>query len=367
MASEFFYRNLWREYTPVSSSEHPLFPATETWGRWPSQGWRSLYGAGSAGGTFEVVAGIADQINFKEGAPLLTATLAPGVYTALGFAAQIKAQLDAVGGAPVYTVTYNQTGTSRGKWTIASTANVNLILSVAARSAYPSIGFTTGVDTGMAVTHTGDSAAIHTQETLTEDFGSALDIDGVLIAGHNFQLGATCRVDLSPDNFATIPVSQSFVIQAGIMGLVFPAPHTYQYGRLWIADPDNPDFFVRIGVPFWACGLRPARGYRRGRTRQLKDASLMLSSDNENKTSLQRDRYWPRTWGFNAVKSAEQLLFKAFADYVGLSRDLFFVEDIAHPNETARYLQLTSYSEQFFSGGLEGVYWDIALAAEELI
>ena len=84
-------------------------------------------------------------------------------------------------------------------------------------------------------------------EWLKFDLGSAEDVQGVFVVGHNITSGATVKVQAnSSDDFASPPVDVSMTY-GDIIYYLFSSSQSYRYWRITIDDSGNSDGYIEIG------------------------------------------------------------------------------------------------------------------------
>lgn len=233
--------------TLTPSSEDSEFPASNLQLYSRARTWR-------ASGYF-VITSSNNKLNFDEGGSELTATITAATYTPTTLAAEIKTQMDGAGGAGTYTVTFS---TSTGKWTLASDqATFNLLWNTGTDTANTigdTIGFDTSADDTGAVTYTGDNIALHTEEFLVVDLGSALAVDSVAlmfnpIDGITTSSTATIKIQANASNSwgsPSVDVTLTPDTQDKVATHFFSSDQSYRYWRLSIVDPDNANAYLEI-------------------------------------------------------------------------------------------------------------------------
>lgn len=252
MSVEFRILNVNLVNTPsvviTKSSEDPAFPVTNLQQFSRSRTWRTT-------GNF-VIDSTNNKLDFDEGGSQITATITSGTYTPTTLATEIKTRLDASVGAGTYTVTYS---VSTGKWTISETgaATFNIRWNTGTNTAVsigPTIGFTTAANSTGALTYTGSLVAIHTEEWVVFDFGSAVVVDSVAILfdpveGATVDLSGALTIQANASNVWTAPsVSVALTIDSDdvVSTNFFTSDQTFRYWRLKIVDPNNPNLYVEI-------------------------------------------------------------------------------------------------------------------------
>lgn len=266
--------------TLTPSSEDSEFPASNLQLYSRARTWR-------ASGYF-VITSSNNKLNFDEGGSELTATITAATYTPTTLAAEIKTQMDGAGGAGTYTVTFS---TSTGKWTLASDqATFNLLWNTGTDTANTigdTIGFDTSADDTGAVTYTGDNIALHTEEFLVVDLGSALAVDSVAlmfnpIDGITTSSTATIKIQANASNSwgsPSVDVTLTPDTQDKVATHFFSSDQSYRYWRLSIIDPDNANAYLEIPKLILANATELSQNPEQVFTYQLTDKSEIKRTD----------------------------------------------------------------------------------------
>lgn len=205
------------------------------------------------GGLF-VIDATNNKIDFDEGGGPLVATITVGSYTVSGLQTEIKTQLENAG-AETYTVSKS---TPTGTWTLASAGSTfDLLWNTGANTAN-SIGSTIGFDTANddtgSLSYTSDNSAIHTQEWLVFNLGSALPIDTFAmvfdkLSGPVFSNAAVLKLQANATDAWSSPsldVTLSIDSTYNTITHFFTADESYQYWRLSIVDANNAAGYVEV-------------------------------------------------------------------------------------------------------------------------
>lgn len=349
------HESLWAAGTVTASTEHPSFPATNTQHRWYKKPWRSKYGPDSGWGLFYITAGNNRKIYFDEGGGQLEGSIIAGSYNANTLCAKIKKAMEAVG-ALTYTVTYDD---DTNLFTIAGSGNFVLVLSSTTAAIWNSIGWTSGVDTASAASHTAEEMRIHTSELLYCDAGATSTIRFIAIKGHNLQSTATITVRYYSDAFTTIVDSETLTWHAGQIAVL--NAESYRYFAVEIADADNPDGYVEVGL-VWAGDSNTLHyGFTMERSMTPEDPSIVTSSDDGQESTIQMTKYSGWNYIFDAVEpNTDRPLLLAIFEEIGKTRPCFIVE--APPSsgdvgEDAEYVTLPEWEWTHIAGS----YWGLAL------
>ncbi len=357
----------------ATTSEHPNFPVSRIQHMWPKKEWRSRYGTGSGWGYFGV--GTTNQkIDFEEtGATPLVATILQGQYTADSLCTAIKTALE-LAGASTYTVTYSD---STNKFTIVSNgAGGGGIFTLLwftgankANSAAGMLGFLDAADDSGALTYTSDNMRIHTIEVITADLGSAIEIKGFGIKGHNFQNDAVLKLQanttnsfVSPSFSVTIPITTDL-----IMGY-FSSAQTYRYWRIYIEDIDNPDGYVKIGRPFLGSYFSPVIEARRDYNEEYEDNSKKLFSEGGQISVNEEEGRWKGryVWDFCDDNLGDDLDdFKTMWEYSKAWKDMFVTLDVNSISTRTFFARIASKLD--INHILDEEIWRVSLELEELL
>lgn len=254
----------------TASSEDAAFPVENISHFHRSKMWHST-------GTF-VISSSNRKIDFDIGGGAVVATLTTGTYTPTALAAEIVTQLNATA-AGTYTCSYS---TSTGKWTITKSAGtLSLLWNTGANTAnglHTTIGFSSAADSTGALTYTGANIAIHTEERVVFDLGSAEEIDSFAILfdrflGHGFTDSAVLKLQANASAVWTAPsvdVTLSLDETYDIVTRFVSTAEEYRYWSIKIVDPANPNLYVSLPTVFLSkatqLGQVPQIGWEMGNT-----------------------------------------------------------------------------------------------------
>lgn len=232
-----------------ASSSNVNFPVSNVKHQFRSKQWRSS-------GNF-VIDSTNNKIDFKEsgGGAELTATISSATYTPTTLATEIKTQLDTEG-ADTYTVTFSE---NTGLWTIASDgAYLDLLINTGTNEATNALknacGFADSDKTG-ALTYTGSTIAIHTEEWVTFDLQTTEDINSLAILwakedGIRLSSSAVIKIQANAtDSWSSPSVDETLTINNtySIASHYFSTDQSYRYWRISIVDPGNANLYVNLG------------------------------------------------------------------------------------------------------------------------
>lgn len=206
-------------------------------------------------GNYVITSGSNDKMNFNVGGSELTATVSAGTYTATTLAAAIVTALNAAS-AGTYTAARSS---ATGKWTITKSAGTFELLTNTgtnvATSIWSTIGFSTASDNTGALTYTGASIALHTEEWVVLDLSSSEEVDSFAmffdpISGPKLSNAATLRLQANATNTWASPavdVALSIDNDFDVVSHFFSSSQTYRYWRVKIVDPANANLYVELG------------------------------------------------------------------------------------------------------------------------
>lgn len=254
------------ETTTEASTSKVNFPVSNLKHQFRSKQWRS-------NGYFKVTSSN-NKIDFKESGigSELTATLTVGVYNPTTLAAEIETQLNAEGGDS-YTVTYSE---NTGLWIVESDgAYLVLLINTGTNQAENALknlcGFSDSDKTG-ALTYTGSTIAIHTEEFVTFDLKTTEEINSVALLwpkedGVRLSNSAVIRIQANAtDEWSSPALNEVLTLNNtySIASHYFSSDQSYRYWRVSIVDPGNANLFVSIGTMVLGKSLSvdcPENGY----------------------------------------------------------------------------------------------------------
>lgn len=272
------YNYAWLSNTALTySSQDPEFPASNLQTYIRSKVWRSS-------GNFEIASGL--KIDFQKVSlgSQLTATIVAGTYTPTTLAAQIASVMGTADGVNTYTVSFS---TLTGLWTIATSgAYLKILWNTGTNTAVsfgPTIGFSTVADNSGALTYTGSSIAIHTDEWVVFDTKTAQSIDSFCMfsdamRGYQFSSNAVITIQASATNVWTSPALSQVLtpnMTYNVASYFWAAAQTYRYWRLLIVDPANTNLYVEVGKCVLSLGTQFSRVPDNGLIFNISDQSVI--------------------------------------------------------------------------------------------
>jgi len=260
--------------TVSASSQNPEFPVSNVKRSTRSKVWR---GAGNF-----VIAASNCKIDFLEveGGPELTATVTSGTYSPATLAAEIAAQM-AAAGAKTYSCSFS---TTTGKWSIATVDGDHLSLpwqtgTHSASSIGASLGFIG--DSAGALSYAAGKIALHTEEWITLDLGSAEEIDSFAMffdpmRAIPFSAEAEIRIQANATDSWAAPafnVLLTLDTEFDLLSVFWAQAYQYRYWRILIKDPANANLYVEVSTPILAMATQLTRVQRNGWSPEIEDPS----------------------------------------------------------------------------------------------
>lgn len=328
---------------------------------------RSNSGVGSGWGTFTLVAGVNDRIDFDE-AGVVTANLTPATYNVDTLCAHLKAQMEAVG-AHTYTWSYienpdnpnvyhfrcvDETGNVAFPWLTGPNGSAGT-----GRTIGYTIGFDESADDGAAASHIADDIRVDNSWWLKIDLSAAFDVYGVWIRGHNFQNTGTYYAQLNAaDAWGAPTVNQLLTHQADLMGYIWDAAQSYRWFRLLVNDLDNPDGYHAIGRLVIVGRFRPTRGFAPHGGDTPIDPSLIKRSADGQITTIQRSHFKTLDYTFEGTNQKTE--FESLFTSVGQSKAFFYTEDPTNYLTTTQYVHFLGWKWRRMAGG----FWNLSISME---
>jgi len=314
--------------TVTGSSEQPNFPVSNLKLFFRSQVWRS-------NGTF-IIDATNNKIDFKEsgGGGELTATLTSGTFDTITLAAEIKTQLESAG-AEIYTVSFSKT---TGQWTISTGGTFLSILTNSgtntAVSTGPSIGFGTTSDFTGNTTYTG-FVAIHTEENINIDLGSAEEIDSFCMffdprAGIKLSGDAVIKLQANATpNFSSpsLDITLSIDDFQKTISHFFTTDQSFRFWRINIVDSKNNNLFVEFGAITLAKSVVLERLVAKGFKYKKRDTSRRQANEFGNVYFDKRPFIQSLEFNFKVMTNADSISFEKIYDNVGVSTPLVVAFD----------------------------------------
>ena len=270
--------------TTTSSTADSNFPITNLAKYSRAYSWRS-----NQYGNF-VIDSTNNKINFKEsgGGSELTATLSSATYSALTLATEIASRMTAATvNARTYTCSYSL---STGKWTITGATYLSILWNTGSNhsaTTATTIGFSAAADSTGATTYTGANIALHTEEWILFDLGSAQNIDSFIMlfdpqVAPKFSNSATLKIQGNASNAWTSPsVNVTVAVDStyNVITKYWSSSQNYRYWRVSIVDPTNSYLYVEVPKIVFGLNKNLTRSISKGFQSVIQDLSVVQSTE----------------------------------------------------------------------------------------
>lgn len=348
--------------TLTASSSDLEFPVTNIRNPLRTKVWRST-------GNF-VIDATNNAIDFDEGGGELNATIASATYTPSGLESAIKTALEAAG-AETYTITYS---TSTGKWTIATGGGTLSLLWDTGINSATSVGTTIGFDVSAndtgSTSYISDDIALHTEEFIKLDLGSAQDVDsfgmvfdpvdGIKFSGSavlNLQANAT-------DDFSAPTVDVTLTIDTVFSTIThfFATSQSFRFWRLKIVDTQNTNLNVEVSKMILSEATQLAQVPQIGFVDALRDQSNTFT----NKFGHEyHDEYPERrmfTFSYSALTEADTLTLQNIYRTVGRTTPISIAFDSqATTFDKDRFFIYGKWMNEFQSTNVFFTFFDVGI------
>lgn len=165
-------------------------------------------------------------------------------------------------------------------------------------------------------------------EWVKVDLGETKPIKALVIKYHNFQLGATVRIQAHADDthWDDPDLNELLTITADQINKLWTVAKSYRWWRLLITDAGNPDGYVRIGREFLGGYSTITRPISYGFIQELIDPSNVLHSTGGQISANILTQYKELTYVFRALVAADIVTLKSIFASVGQRVPYFFCE-----------------------------------------
>jgi len=200
---------------------------------------------------------------------------------------------------------------------------------------------------------------------IVRNFYEEVAAEAFAIRGNNFSADAVVKIQGNVEDSWDTPAFEAILIPIDerIMAAHFgPDPVTYQFWRLVISDPTNPDGHIEVGPVFLGPGFTPERSYRNDDTFEPEDLSVITKSAGGQRTVVVQDQ--PGLWQYS-FRTKEKAAFEEIRKLVGQSLPFWFCEDpeADNPNEVTLYVVALGWKWKHVHLDV----WDLTLTlAEEM-
>jgi hypothetical protein len=240
-------------------------------------------------------------------------------------------------------VTYSD---STNKFTISRTGTLSLLWNSGtnkSRSVAGTIGFDDTADDTGSSSYTADDIAIHTEEWIVNDLGSAQNIQAYLFKKHNLTSGATAKIQgHTADSWGSPSVDVTLGITADITVYFWSSAQNYRYWRHYIQDPQNSEGYVEFGRMFMGGYFSPEVNFRRDYKRGYQDPSQIHYSDGGQISTNKKTKFRTLDLVFEYTSDTDLTTFDSMWDTLGLTEEFFFTRDRDKKNTTTTYMKIAS-------------------------
>lgn len=180
---------------------------------------------------------------------------------------------------------------------------------------------------------------------IVRNFYEEVSVEAFCIRGNNFSAGAVVTIQGNTEDVWIAPPFEALLspINSRVMAAFFgDDPVVYQYWRLVISDPTNPDGHIEVGPIFMGPVFTPAENYKNGGTFNPDDLSVINISAGGQRTVVVRDQ--PGMWQYS-FRTSEKPAFEEVRLAVGRSLPFWFCEDpeADDPNKVTQYVVATGW------------------------
>ena len=172
------------------------------------------------------------------------------------------------------------------------------------------------------------------------NLGAAKAFKAIMLTGHNLTSGATVHFQANAtDVWTAPPVDVTATWHAGYLLYVWAASQTYQWIRITIVDPGNPDGYVEAGLAWADPAVAPERNYSTYE-KQPVDPTVITEADSGPESFEDKEPYNLLSFEFKNVLTDE---IEALRKAVGLKNYFFIIPDYDNALETDGRHELTAY------------------------
>jgi hypothetical protein len=178
-----------------------------------------------------------------------------------------------------------------------------------------------------------------TSEWWKWNLGSAKDIYAFLFWYHNFQSGATIKIQAnSIDDWVTPAFEETITWSSFKLVKYFSSAKTYQWWRLLVEDAGNPDGYLRGGRPFLGGFFEPSRNFHKDWKKSIVDLSDVEYSSGGQAFANEKDVYYRFDFSFPSILTPDDISFDEIGKSVGRKKALFITIDPSDPVNSTYYV-----------------------------
>jgi len=196
---------------------------------------------------------------------------------------------------------------------------------------------------------------------IPNDLGVAYEIDFVAILGHNIPVGATIKAIGADDaGFSVEVVEETITYYAENIFHFFDTSRTKRYWKIQVADPDNPDNYIKIGTIVLGIFFEPTCNFDWGQEEGYEDPSSIVYSDSEVLFAQKKPEMFAGDYGFESLSDADSEEIESLLDTCGHHKAFVICFDYDNPNTSSYWVKLVNVSP-LENMGIDTWGWKISI------
>jgi hypothetical protein len=175
-------------------------------------------------------------------------------------------------------------------------------------------------------------------EFLKWDLGTAQYVSCLILWNHNFQSGATLRLQANTsDSWGAPALDVAITWTEDNLVHVLASAVSYRWWRIAVTDAANPDGYLAAGHRFLGTYFQPGDS-NASRVPSLIDPSEIAFSRGGQMTAAQLAGYDQMSYKFDAVSAADQATMKTIYRTIGKFKPYYIIEDSNFLTTTVYYV-----------------------------
>jgi hypothetical protein len=204
-----------------------------------------------------------------------------------------------------------------------------------------------------------------TSEWWKWNLGEAKDIYAFLFWYHNFQSGATIKIQANFSDLWDAPAFEETLTWSTFkLVKYFSSVKTYQWWRLWVQDAGNPDGYLRGGRPFLGGFFEPSRNFHKDWKRSIVDFSDIEYSSGGQAFANEKDVYYRFDLSFPSILTPDDATFDTIGKTVARKKAFFITINPSDPVNSTYYVHSLSDWELKHVFGGKTYQLDLSLREE---
>lgn len=204
-----------------------------------------------------------------------------------------------------------------------------------------------------------------TSEWWKWNLGEAKDIYAFLFWYHNFQSGATIKIQANSSDLWDAPAFEETLTWSTFkLVKYFSSVKTYQWWRLWVQDAGNPDGYLRGGRPFLGGFFEPSRNFHKDWKRAIVDFSDIEYSSGGQAFANEKDVYYRFDLSFPSILTPDDATFDTIGKTVARKKAFFITINPSDPVNSTYYVHSLSDWELKHVFGGKTYQLDLSLREE---